>query len=132
MAFSDAQKVAIRRYLGYPLGYYQYNTALESMFDKIGAIAAEQAAVETILAELVTIDAALAGSGAAGSATGMLKKVDEVEFYDGTQSAGFVAPGALDRGRTLIERLRQCFGVELFGDYFGRSSLGNNYELGLG
>lgn len=131
MAFTDAQKISVRRYLGYPLGYYQYNTALESMFDKIGAIAAEQAAVETILAELVTVDAVLAAGGASGSAVGMIKQVDEVQFYDGVSSRGYIAPGALQRGRTLVERLRQCFGVALFADYFAEYAPRSN-EMCLG
>jgi hypothetical protein len=131
VAFTDAQKISVRRYLGYPLGYYQYNTALESMFDKIGAIAAEQAAVETILAELVTVDATLATGGTSATALGMLKQVDEVQFYDGVQSSGYIAPGAMQRARMLVERLRQCFGVVLFADYFAQYSPRSN-EMQLG
>lgn len=131
MAFTDAQKISVRRFLGYPLGYYQYNTALESMFDKIGVVVAEQAAVETILTELVAVDAVLATGGLSATALGMLKQVDEVQFYDGVQSHGYIAPGALQRGRMLVERLRQCFGVVLFADYFAQYAPQSN-EMCLG
>jgi hypothetical protein len=131
MAFSDAQKVSIRRYLGYPLGYYQLNTALESMMDKIGAIAVEQAAVETILTELVTVDTALAASGSTTSTMGGLKKVDEIEWYDTTTQSTSAVVDALARGKMLVERLRQCFGVPLCGRYFA-SAPPRDSEMALG
>ena len=72
MAFSEDQKVSIRRYLGYPLGYYDLNYRLESMFGKIGEIAVEQSAVETILAELATVDAVVATGGQTVQSLGSL------------------------------------------------------------
>jgi hypothetical protein len=122
LAFSDAQKISIRRYLGRPLGFYDLDTRLESMMDKVGSSAAEQSAVETILAELVTVDAALASSGSTSTTTGGLKKVDEIEWYDVTTETVSSSVDALSRGKMLVERLRQCFGVELRGRYFGTSS----------
>lgn len=120
MAFTDAQKVSIRRYLGYPLGFYDLNYRLESMMDKVGASAVEQAAVETILAELVTVDAAIATAGASASSAGSLKAiVGDVEWYNTTTESNTSSIDALGRGKMLIERLRQSFGVELGGRYFG-------------
>lgn len=135
MAFTDTQKVAIRGYLGFPLGLYQYNTVFESMLDKIGGVAEEQTAVETILTELATIDAVVAASGARGVGTGALKKVDEVEFYSPKDSAGqTTAVDAVRRGRILINRLASRFGfsrADLPSDYFGTSG-GGVFLLGFG
>jgi hypothetical protein len=129
MAFSAAQKISIRRYLGYPLGFYDLNTRLESMMDKVGGSVDEQAAVVTILAELVTVDAALASSGSTSTSTGGIKKLDEIEFYDVTTETVSASVDAHTRGKMLIERLRQCFGVELGGRYFGTSAPINSEML---
>lgn len=122
MAFTDTQKVSIRRYLGYPLGYYQLNTALESMMDKIGAIAVEKTAVETILTELVTVDAAVGTSGTSTQTMGSLAQVDEIKWHPVTSDSQSVSIDALSRGKMLIERLRQCFGVPLMGRYFSSAA----------
>ena len=119
MAFTEAQKVSIRRYLGYPLGWYDLNTRLESMIDKVGSNAVEQAAVETILTELATIDGVLATAGATAQTMGSLAQVDEVRWHEITEESKGVPVDALSRGKNLIERLRQCFGVPLAGRYFG-------------
>ena len=120
MAFTDAQKVSIRRYLGYPLGFYDSNYRLESMMDTVGASAVEQAAVETILAELVVVDTAIAAAGSTTSTAGSLKAiVGDVEFYNTTTESNSATVDALSRGKMLVERLRQSFGVELGGRYFG-------------
>lgn len=129
MAFTDTQKVATRRYLCFSLGHYQYNTQFESMFDKIGSVPEEQAAVESILAELVAIDAAVAAAGLAPP-SGALKKVDEVEFYAPKDSLITIVD-AVRRGQMLCQRLADTFGVVKAGDYFGaRRSM--NVDLALG
>jgi hypothetical protein len=132
VSFNSAQKVAIRRYLGFPLGYYQYNTPFESLMDKIGSVAEEQAAVETILAELVTVDAAIAASGSTTSAAGGLRKVDEIEFFDVTTTSVESAVAAPERGRMLVNRLAACFGLstgDLPSNYFAQGSSGGNEML---
>jgi hypothetical protein len=126
VAFSEAQKVSIRRYLGYPLGYYDLNYRLEAMFGKIGDIAVEQSAVEVILAELATVDAVVATGGQTVQSLGSLKKADEVEWHPITNESRGVTIDALKRGKMLIERLRQSFGVPLYGNYFGTSTTGDN------
>ena len=140
MAFADAQKISIRRYLGYPLGYYQYNTPLESMIDKVGGVPAEQAAVEAILAELVTVDTAIAAGGsAAGSGTyGALKQVDEVQFYSAKDSllqASDVIT-AMKRARMLVGRLADTMGGRdiIQADYFGTGFGGGGrcFEMHMG
>jgi hypothetical protein len=136
MAFTDAQKNDIRGYLGYALGYYQYNTPLESMMDKVGVSPSEQAKVEGILTELATIDSVLASAGSSAAATGMLKQVDEVQFYNATESAGYIAPGAVQRGRMLIKRLAVALGDRegdmIQSDYFGSGTRSNSFSLRMG
>jgi hypothetical protein len=131
MAFTDTQKDQIRKYLGYPAGYYQYNTPLEGMMDKVGGIAVEQASVEAILTELATVDAALADSGTTTTVSGALKRADDIEFYPAGSSSTMGAIGAMNRGRMLVERLRQRFGVEIMGDYFGTPTK-RSFALTLG
>jgi hypothetical protein len=135
MAFTETQKVAIRGYLGFSLGHYQYNTVFESMLDKIGGVSVEQTAVEAILTELATIDAVVAASGSRGVGTGALKKVDEVEFYSPKDSSGqTTAVDAVRRGRILINRLASRFGftrAELPSDYFGTGGP-SGMQLGMG
>jgi hypothetical protein len=131
VAFSEAQKVSIRRYLGYPLGFYDLNHRLESMIIKVGSVAVEQTAVETILTELVTVDAAVASAGASASSMGSLKRADDVEWYNTATESSGSSVDSITRGKMLIERLRQCFGVPLGGRYFGTSPPFDN-EMALG
>lgn len=136
MAFSDAQKDDIRGYLGYALGFYQYNTPLESMMDKVGGFPTEQAKIEGILTELAAIDAVLATAGSSAAATGMLKQVDEVQFYNAIESAGYIAPGAVQRGRMLVKRLAVALGDRdgdtIQSDYFGSRLTSNSFNLSMG
>jgi hypothetical protein len=132
MAFTETQKVSIRRYLGRPLGFYDLDPQLEGMMDKVGGSAVEQTAVETILTELVTIDAVIATAGASASSTGSLKAITgDVEWYNTTTESNGASVDAMGRGKMLIERLRQSFGVELYGRYFGTSAP-NTGEISLG
>ena len=137
MAFTETQKDQVRRFLGYPGGFRDSNFRLESMFGTIGNDAVEQASVEALLTELYAIDTAIAAGAASTAGTygaGGLKKVDEIEFYEiggsgSSGNAGLVT--ALKRGKMLIERLRQRFGVELAGNYFGTIQMWDG-QLSLG
>lgn len=133
MAFTETQKDQVRRFLGYPGGFRDSNYRLESMLDTIGSNAVEQASVEAILTELVTIDATIGSSSSTSTASyGALKKVDEVEFYDANSSTGSNdTVTALRRAKMLVERLRQRFGVELAGNYFGTIQMGDG-SIALG
>ena len=111
--------MSIRRYLGYPLGFYDLNTRLESMIDKIGGNPVEQAAVEGILTELAMVDAAQAAAGTVTQSIGSLAKADDVAWHPITSESKGVPIDAVIRGKQLIERLRQCFGVPLAGHYYG-------------
>ncbi len=139
MAFTDAQKRDIRKYLGVPFGFYTFTSRLESMMNLVGDNATDKAEIDGWLTELAALDAAIAtaASGSASSATyGALKKADEVEFYSPKDSVGAVTTSisATERGRTLIARLARAFGVSdclPICDYFSRaSSAGAPIQLG--
>lgn len=140
MAFTETQKDQIRNVLGFAAGYYQYNTPFESMLDKIGSNAVEQASVEAILTEIATVDAGIAGQSATGIAQGLLKKADEVEFYNYQDSGGTaVIIPPIKRGKQLVVRLAKRFGYtveELMEQgcapwFFANTSAGSR-EMALG
>lgn len=139
MAFTDAQRNQIVTYLGQPAlaagtryaGYYP----IYSQIDLIGGDPVTQAPVEAILVELAALDIVLATAGSTTNATGMLKAVDEVQFYNAQESAGIIAPGTLQRARMLVRRLAQRMGGEQFiiADYFAMGvSGGNSFQLSMG
>lgn len=120
--------------MGVSFGFYDLNHRLESMMDLVGENATDKAEIETWLTELAAIDAVLATAGTSANATGLLKQVDEVQFYDGQQSAGYIAPGSVQRGKMLIERLARALGVSDYlpiGDYFGtQRNISAPFQLG--
>jgi hypothetical protein len=115
MGFSDAQKDQIRQYLGFAAGYYQYNTPLESMMDKIGLSTVEQASVETLLASIASIDTAIASTVTSGVTTGALKEVfQDVGWYNYQESGGAeVLIPPKQRGKMLVARLAKRFGYTI-------------------
>lgn len=127
MAFTAAQKKDIRKYLGVPFGFYDLNTRLESMLNKVGDDATDSAEVILWLTELATIDTELQSSTTSGSYSyGALKRADEVEFHPITEGDGSSSStiGYADRGRILIQRIARALGVDDMlpnGDYFGKT-----------
>lgn len=119
MAFTDAQKVSIRKFLGYPQVYVLSNPRLENAIDVIGGVSERQTYVAGLLGDLDTIDTVLAQAGETNAAYGAIKKADEVEFYDSSSSGGF-ASNPVRRAQTLVSRLSTAMGVPLNADYFGR------------
>ncbi len=111
MAFTDAQKAKIRRYLGYPDVFRYANTRLESAIDVVGGRAEVQALVEADLAALDTIDAKLSS---VASSQGGLKRIDDIEFYEGQAVSQIRSDG-----RRMAGRLSITFGVPIEGDVFG-------------
>jgi hypothetical protein len=133
LAFTEEQEDQIRQYLGFAAGFYQYNTRLESMLDKVGDNAVEKASVEAIMAKIVLVETAIASGGTAASTTGALKEiVGDVSWYEpGESSSTF---NARSYGAVLINRLAARFGYsrdELPSDYFGTGgSRGGEMALG--
>lgn len=123
MAFTDSQKMDIRKYLGVPFGFYTLTSRLESMMDLVGQNATAQTEIETWLTRLSAIDTALTSSSSSTVSYGPLKAVDEVEFFEPKDdSEGGASISLIDQGRTLIDRMARAFGVSDIlphGDYFG-------------
>ena len=138
--FTEAQKDQIRQYLGFAAGYYQYNTPLESMMDKVGGNVVEQTSVETLLTAIGSIDVAIAGTVSSGVTTGALKAVvGDVEWYNYTESGGSeVLIPPKQRGKMLVARLAKRFGYTIreltdqgCAPWFFEMAAGSN-EMALG
>jgi len=123
MAFSAAQIVQIKKYLGFPQVFESDNYRLMGAINLIGADTTRQAYVESILTELATVDAVIAAQGSSSATYGTLKKVDEVEFYSIKDSEGLAGElvSSMKRGRMLCARLSSAMGVPLVANYFGTS-----------
>lgn len=105
MALTNAQKVAIRKWLGYSGRYFQTDTVLEQAMAAIADPDLE-AEIATLLAELATVDA----RRATVRDTGGLKQVDEVVFQDGSISS---LRAVLEEGSMLVARLAAMLGVDV-------------------
>jgi len=123
MAFTDAQKKDIRKYLGVPFGFYHLTTRLESMMLLVGDNATDSTQVIDWLTELAVIDERLnIDETSAAYASGSLKRIEDIEFYGLTESGGSVGRvGFQERGKMLILRIARALGVDDVlpnGDYF--------------
>lgn len=117
MSFTEAQRVSIRTYLGYPS--VSVDSSLDGAIDAAGQSPAIQSQVEAILAQLALVDAKQTGVlGQAG-----IKRADEIEFFEGSSLRDV---GAL--GRTLVRRLAALLGVGVAVDIYGGGRVGY-YDL---
>lgn len=114
MAFTEAQKVKIRFYLGFPDVFRYANPRLESALDVVGGRPDTQAEVEKILARLVVIETAIESS----LSTAGLKRAEDVEWYQGG-AAGTQIEGKRSEGKSYCSRLSILFGIPLQADAFG-------------
>lgn len=130
MAFTEAQRVKLRAYLGYPDVYRQYNPRLESAFDVIGGRPDTQASIEALLTAIAAVDTTLTNLLALAG----LKRAEEVEWYQAMSGNGNSAPmeAACRQGRRLIGRLSTAFGVPVMGDYFGSGGYQGDNFMGPG
>lgn len=113
MAFSEAQKVKIRLFLGFPDVFRDGNSRLESAITVIGDRPDTQAEVEAVLANLATADAKV---NSVLSFAG-IKKADEVEFFP-SSSGTTSKDDARSNGRMWANRLSIIFGIPLVNDVF--------------
>jgi hypothetical protein len=140
MAFTEAQRVQIRFYLGFTDLFRDHNSRMESAMDVVGDRPATQAQIELILASLVTAEAALQSavtSVSSGTSTGGIKKVDEVEFYQAsTSSSSSTDDKAIENARRNCRmyagRLSIMLGVPLVGDVFGGLGYQGDCWMGRG
>lgn len=127
MALTTAQQSAIRSFLGYADIFRYKNPRLEGVLAP-GLLSADaETLVDNILTQLAAVDAALTGTGGspgiAQQAAGV-KKLDEIEFFEGR------AIRDLKRiGRMLITRLSTILGVPPYSDYYGEEGYpGDTYS----
>ena len=110
MAFTEAQRVKIRLYLGWSARFHQFDSRLEQAMNAVDTLADTETEVEAILADLATIETELA------DAHGRLKamKVGSIDL------PGHKEIQALrSEGRRHVGRLAATLGVEVRHDAFG-------------
>lgn len=126
MAFTNAQKVQIRKWLGYPSIFRYKDVRLESAIEVVGDDPDAQAEVEAVLARLATGDDSVESQLDDALGTAGLKRAEDVEWYQAGSETSAGANGATAQqaalehgGRILCSRLSQLFGVPLYGDAYG-------------
>jgi hypothetical protein len=130
MVFTNAERVAIRQYLGYPGVLLDHNSRLESAMDVIGADTDQAAAVRAIMASVVSTDTNITNAQTKAG----LKRAEDIEWYQQGSGGGQIDT-LRSEGRKFCSRLSQIFGVGIANDYFGDSgyrgdgwaSAGNQY-----
>jgi hypothetical protein len=130
VAFTDAQRVKIRLYLGYPIINRYRDPRLEGAIDVVGQEPEAQAQAEAILTTIASVDTSLASS----LTTAGFKRVDKIEWYPNGSSSG---PGPAisakrAEGRRHVGRLSTLMGVPIGDDYFGERGYGGDAYMGIG
>ena len=118
MAFTDVEKAQIRRYLGYPDIYRDHTPWLESAMDVVGARTEVAAMVSADLVSLAIVETSLTSTLSSGG----LKRIDDIEFYEGSQVASIS-----HAGRRLVGRISVTLGIPICSDVFG----GDGYMGGM-
>lgn len=126
MAFTDEQRAKIRRYLGWSDVHLQrdWAWALESAMDVVGGRPEVQSLVEQELTALDAIWSSFTSSSGVLAKAG-LKRVDDIEFYQGAQIRDYRSIGA-----SLCDALAAHFGVRKYRDIFGGGACGGLIPLG--
>lgn len=121
MAFTSAQLVKLRAYLGYPNVNRFRNTRLEAALAIVGADADAQSEAETYMDAVEALEGLLSADGSIIQSAG-LKRAEDVEWYALVTQGGMIsAPMAVVKARAKmhIGRLSTLFGVPILADYFG-------------
>lgn len=130
MAFTAAQKVKLRLYLGYPSIFRYRDSRLESVLDVVGEDAEAKAEIEALMASILTIETSLTSSlGTAG-----LKRAEDIEWYQ-AGSGSSVTPemsAKYAEGKRFINRISLMLGVPLYGQYYGGSGYPGDAFMGIG
>lgn len=126
MAFTNAQKVQIRKWLGYPTLFRLEDVRLESAITVVGNDPDAQAEAEVILAKLNTGATSVETQLEDALGTAGLKRAEDIEWYQPGAGSSAASSGATaqqasleHQGRILCSRLSQLFGVPLYGDAYG-------------
>lgn len=138
MAFTEAQRVDIRFYLGYPDVYRYANPRLESAMDVVGSRAESQAKVEILLAKLNAFYGSGANSPLEQQVTyAGIKKVesadDVVEFGGNDSSGGQISMDQNNYARNIVSALSSFMGVPVASNIFGKYGyIGDNWKFNSG
>lgn len=128
MAFTEAQRTAIRVALGYPSLYRYQDVRLESALDVVGGRPEEATLVLGLIAKIDTIQNtdipnALKLAG--------LKRAEDVEWFQGGTIPGLaVLEGKYAEGKRLVSQISIIMGVPIYGDIFGRQGYPGDYFTG--
>ncbi len=141
MAFTEAQKVDIRFYLGYPDVYRYANSRLESAMDVVGGRTESQAKVESLLAKLNALYGTDSNSPLEQQVNfAGIKKVesadDVVEFGSTNGAGGAGSQISTDQsvyGRKIVSALSSFMGIPVASDVFGKYGyIGDNWKFNSG
>lgn len=128
MAFTNAELIRIRSVLGYPNAFRYKNVRLESALVQVDSDG--ETYIRAELAAIQEIDTAIRTGGDAFDSLG-IKRVDEIEFQNGTASSVEMRARAL--GRVHISRISSFFGVNIHSDYYGSAGFpGDWWSDGMG
>lgn len=126
MAFSNAEKTRIRRYLGFSELYRQIDTRLETQLDALPANNPDaETQVRALLGRVGAIDDAIQGKA--------LTRLDASEIIGEVKLLGPEQLRALrTQGRMLINQIAITFDLTPLRDYFdeGGGSMGGFIALG--
>lgn len=114
MAFTESQRVEIRRYLGYQALFRQTDSMLERSMNAVDTYAETETSVEARLAELAALEANVTACYSRLKAL----KVGAIELPGHGELSGL-----LSEGRRITKALAVVFGVDVLeGAVFGGGS----------
>jgi hypothetical protein len=119
MAFTEAQRVTVRRYLGRP-PYATWDTMLEGSLQTIGALPDAQAAVEDVLANLATIESEIKQLHGIALASKVEESMLNPRRYEDLRGAG----------RREVQALAGLMGTEPVRDVFSPGWAGGSMRMG--
>lgn len=113
MAFTGAEKAAIRNYLGYSELFHDIDTRLEGQMDTIGTTRPDaEARVRALLTKLAALETKITEAG--DCFTNLKKGPEGVEFFGPEQILALQSLGA-----TYIQQMSIIFEVSAKRAYFG-------------
>lgn len=122
MAFTAAQEVKIREYLGVPDLFRYRDSRLEDAIKIVGSHPESQAAVEAILAKIAGVEESLQSA----LATAGMKRAEDVEWYRAEE-----IESKRTEGRRHCARLSQFLGVPILSDAFGTQGYVDDEWMGV-
>jgi len=128
MAFTAAQQVQIRKYLGYPQVFRYRNSRLEDAITVVGADVDSSAEVVSILASIAGVETGLTSA----LENAGLKRAEDIEWYQSSASGSSEVDTKRAEGRRFCARLSQLFGVPLLNDAFGTAGYEDDGFMGVG